>query len=529
MSQIGPHAQNNSPEGLAWARVAPVGKATRDSALLQALPDHAIKVWRRPFSPEEQDRWLAKGASGASALVGEILSSLGGYRHKNLYCEILNEIGRINTAAYIALCRAVVPLMHAAGVKVLVPSFATGDWELEDWVKWREAGWCGADGVSVHAYWGLPKGTPFNQLFTLWNALRYRSYWKPQMGDPNLLVVTEFGRDKRLNDSPAGEVGAGGYLADGLNAEEMSVECLAYSDELARDGVVGTLFTDGPDSEWNGYNADPVAPYLQARAGPAILRGAFPVVLPMPPKPPPVTPVVLPDLYPDALYTPLIRNFDTIGTAPKIVVVHGTAGLGNPYLWWNRWVDSRFAASGDIWIPKSASEPIRQYVRLVTQTSWSNGPLNKPDLSVPFIKWLVVYIKTHPELTGNWWPVSVEFEKSATNTEGLTASQVTRGKKLFKWLHEQFAIPLDRQHFLEHRQFDSVTRGGCPGPIPWTQLGVDVGIGASVGGTAGKIIGLRDTLWQLKDTAWNLGREQLGNKIRDSVRADKGEINWNEV
>lgn len=224
----------------------------------------------------------------------------------------------------------------------------------------------------------------------------------------------------------------------------------------------------------------------------------------------------LPDLCPFAEYTSLTRNFDREGTAPMIVVWHGTAGLGDPYRWWNRVTTPDKAASADLWIRKDGE--LRQYVKLVSQTSWSNGPLVNPDLTVPFLRWLVEYKKKHPEFTGNWWTVSVECEKDAENADALTLAQIKTANKLALWLRDEFGIPLDRHHHLEHRQFDAVNRSRCPGPFPWNAVLHDV---KKVGE---QVTALRDRLWVLKDEAWNLGRQRLGDDVRDAVRRDKGEI-----
>lgn len=174
------------------------------------------------------------------------------------------------------------------------------------------------------------------------------------------------------------------------------------------------------------------------------------------------------EFYPAAERTLLTRNFTPGGMQPKIIALHGTSGLGDPFHWWNRVVAPGEAASADFWIPR-AGPRIKQYVKL-TDTSWSNGPLVKPDLSVPFLRWLVEYVKTHPGITGNTWTVSLEFEKAPGNKSGLTAWQITEGRALIKWLSDTFVIPLDRTHVLGHNQFDSVSRAGCPGPMPWQDL-----------------------------------------------------------
>lgn len=278
MSQLGCHGQENTPETLSYARVSYVAKSTTDLAVIQAAPPGAFKIARRIFNGAEQDHFI--DSQDYVGLSNAILDFLYGYRDDNLFAEILNEIGKGRNAAYVALCKKVVPRLQTAGVRVLVPSWGTGDFEWNEWLAWRNEGWCGADGISLHAYWGLPKGTPFNELFTPWNALRYRTYWRPDAGDPNLLVVTECGRD-RVNDGPNGtSVGGGGYIADGLSAEEFSKELLAYDKELWADKVIGTPFTNGPKPDMANFNMDPVVQYLLGHTGPIVLPpqgGTIPV------------------------------------------------------------------------------------------------------------------------------------------------------------------------------------------------------------------------------------------------------------
>lgn len=225
------------------------------------------------------------------------------------------------------------------------------------------------------------------------------------------------------------------------------------------------------------------------------------------------------DFYPDAKVTLLTRNFDAEGTTPKIIVAHGTSGLGDPYNWWNRPnALPTEVASADFWIPRADNMPVQQYVRM-SHTSWSNGPLNKPDLSVPFLQWLVWYKQTHPEATGNTWTVAAEFEKPPGNTGTLTKSQLRKGRALFKWLSQTFAIPLDRNHVLGHYQFDSVNRPNCPrlSEAEWRALLYDDALAAH---------NFWNPMWHAKDWAHSRGRISTEERtyienlvIRDKIAA----------
>lgn len=185
-----------------------------------------------------------------------------------------------------------------------------------------------------------------------------------------------------------------------------------------------------------------------------------PVSVPVPKEPKVV------EYYPGAEIKLLTRNFTPGGMQAKIIVLHGTSGLGDPYGWFNT---PGTDASADFWIPRATGQKVKQYVKL-GDTSWSNGPLVKPDISVPFLRWLVEYKKSHPEVSGSSWTQSIEFEKAPGNKSSLTAWQISEGRKLIKWLSHELAIPLDRNHVLGHYQFDSVSRAGCPGPVPWESL-----------------------------------------------------------
>lgn len=534
MSKLGPYDLQGWDVGKKWAAVAPVVKSQGNTAALRAAPARAYRIYRWVWDPAQQDEILRNRDSGR--VVGTIMNGLAGYQHDRLYVEVLNEVGKEQRDAYIALLQDTVPMLKSLGLKVCGPGWATGDYEQADWDAFRLAHWCGLNAISLHCYWSSAGFSP-------WNALRYRTYWQP--GDPRVFV-TETGRD-RVRDGPNGTYlppgdGPFGWASASQNCspDQYVNELVAYDVELAKDAYVigGVVFCSSPTDDWRdaGFSVDPLVDTLISRLpqGPENGGAEGPQVIPVVPKPagplapekPPVsrpnevsTVPPPPDVCPFALFTPLTRNFDLEGTVPKIVVAHGTAGLGDPYNWWNRMVEPTKAASADFWISKSGV--VRQYVRLATQTSWSNGPLNKPDLSVPFLAWLVGHKKKNPSVTGNTWTVSVEFEKGPDNSDVLTAAQETAGRDLFQWLSETYAIPKDRTHFLEHNQFDSVTRARCPGPLPWARL---LGQRVRVVQDDPRVLALRDLLWSAKDTAWTLGRQRLGDDIMTAVRRDKGEI-----
>ncbi len=269
MSQIGPHVIHSTSQALDWARRAGVVKTVDNPSVLAAAPADAIRIHRHYWPVAEQ-----RLDADPQAVTVTIYDSLRGYWHPQLYVEVYNEIARQQTAEYAALLQRVVPVLHTIGLRVAGPSWATGDYDDEQWEYMRAHRWCGLDAIALHAYWG-------NQGLTPWHSLRYRTYWQP--GDPPLMV-TECGRD-------AIEGGRGGWRRDGISAETYRTELARFESELARDGVVGVIFTAGPTDDWDAYSTDDLD--TSQFAGPARLA----VPAPQPPDPEDIT-VALKDQYP---------------------------------------------------------------------------------------------------------------------------------------------------------------------------------------------------------------------------------------
>jgi hypothetical protein len=275
LTRTGPHCILSTGDALDWARHAPVVKGVNSLAALKTAPEHALRIYRHWWSEVDQDAIL--NARDGTRVVAAILGALAGYRHPLLHVEVLNEIHPPQRANYIALLEDVVPRLHVAGVKVAGPSFSTGDYEQADWEAFRAARWCGLDAIALHAYWG-------NQGFTIWHALRWRQWWD-RARDPNLILVTECGRDRV-------EGGAGGYRADGVSEDVYIAELIQYDAEIAKDGsVYGTPFSAGPTPDWRNFDTDPLSGRLVAMtSAPTAAPGPFAV--PAPPKEP--DPVVTP-------------------------------------------------------------------------------------------------------------------------------------------------------------------------------------------------------------------------------------------
>lgn len=414
-----------------------------------------------------------------------------------------HQTSRESLAALADYTVVAVDALCVAGYDVCIGNLGEGNPpNLGDWrwflVALRHARSWWAKGrrvyLGLHEYW-LPPQVPVNDG---WHSARYVKLWG---GEPAHAwsALPEDARIPILIGEAGIDGGIGGARRKGwrsyVGAAAYASDLRAYRDHLPPYVHGVAVFLAGAQTGYGWEDFDVAgASDVEVVFDESVARFLWFPPIPMPASPPPkvipVTPKPLgalapekqhvsrpngvstvptpPDICPFALFTPLTRNFDLEGTVPKIVVAHGTGGLGDPHGWWNRVVEPGDAASADFWVSKSGE--VRQYVRLATQTSWSNGPLNKPDLSVPFLAWLVGYKKKNPGVTGNTWTVSVEFEKGPDNSDVLTAAQETAGRDLFQWLSETYAIPKDRAHFLEHNQFDSVTKARCPGPLPWAQL-----------------------------------------------------------
>lgn len=232
---IGPHVIRPTPAALRWASRARIVKQIDGTEALRAAPDCAIRVFRAFLSQADP----ADGAETARA----VLERLGSYRHPNLYIELWNEAHPTADAL-----KEAVAVGHAAGVKVAVGSWGTGDYTDSDWQAARASG---ADAVAVHCYWA-------DRGFTIWNALRYRQFWRS--GDPPVLI-TECGRD-RVRDGDGGTwVGKGGWHADGISAEQYIAELAAYDRLITADPFVlgACVFTAGATPDWANYDTDAIS------------------------------------------------------------------------------------------------------------------------------------------------------------------------------------------------------------------------------------------------------------------------------
>ncbi len=239
-SKLGPHCIQSTPAALAWSRVAPVVKSIDNLDPLRVAPDASIRVFRHFFASQDWGR-------SADDIAREILDSLGGYRHKNLYAEIYNE----NGADWDKLID-VVALLHATGVKVAVPSWATGSYEAQDWAEARRNHWAGADAIALHCYFTKAG-------WSIWHGTRWTQFWNAEVDPP--VLITETGID-----ALGAEGGTPGWKLSGISGEEYVALLAAYDAELQRHPeVLGAMvFTAGPTSDWEAFSVDDLAPQLIA-------------------------------------------------------------------------------------------------------------------------------------------------------------------------------------------------------------------------------------------------------------------------
>jgi len=252
VSRIGCQAQKSTSAALEFARRSPIVKGVNQTEVLSAAPDDAIRIFRYRFN--------SQGVSDPSGACLNILGALGGYRHRNLYVETYNEMPKEALGAYIAFLQVLVPMLHGAGLKVCGPSWASGDYEQDDWNAFRAVGWCGLDAISVHGYWA-DKGP------TVWNGLRWRTYYNDALDRCLSVYITECGRD-RIRDGDNGTyIGAGGWKADGISDVAYAAEINAYGAQLLPHEWA-TPFINGGDATWTNYDLDSVSSMIQTGGTP---------------------------------------------------------------------------------------------------------------------------------------------------------------------------------------------------------------------------------------------------------------------
>ena len=96
--------------------------------------------------------------------------------------------------------------------------------------------------------------------------------------------------------------------------------------------------------------------------------------------------------------------------------------------------------------------------------AWCNGPMHRPDLTVPWIERCYDH-----GINPNLMTISIEHEGFSGKPFTEIQTQATI------WLHEhllgKYEIPRTRIGIIGHYQIDSINKARCPGPaFPWDRL-----------------------------------------------------------
>lgn len=98
-------------------------------------------------------------------------------------------------------------------------------------------------------------------------------------------------------------------------------------------------------------------------------------------------------------------------------------------------------------------------------TPWTNGNINQPDMSNPFIaRWVREGIRANQES----YTVEVVGKPGQPIPKAQWDSLVWR----YATVYPRLGLPIERERFVGHNQIDSVTRSRCPSftPTQWTKL-----------------------------------------------------------
>lgn len=138
-SNIGPYdIKGDNPAALDWASRASIVKSQWNTAAIRRASLNAETYYRWAFSQQQQTDFLAATDKKAAAqtMCSQILEGLFGFRHPLLHVQLLNEVPRGLNTPYIELAKYAIDILHANGVLVCGPSWATGDFEKKDWLVW---------------------------------------------------------------------------------------------------------------------------------------------------------------------------------------------------------------------------------------------------------------------------------------------------------------------------------------------------------------------------------------------------------
>jgi len=248
-AKLGPHVLAPTSPAMDWSRAAPIVKHTFGVDALREAPAGALKICR-PI-------WHLRTDSGVEA-AREILRQYDAWGYRPPITEFWNEgdeIGQHLGAGLerrVELTAEVVQVFHTNNLQVAGFSFSVGNPDEDDWQYVKSQGFAGVDCLAVHEYWG----TKVNNLET---ALRHRKVHEWLGGVHPPFVITECGRDWI-----PGETSVGGWLAQGISAEQYLTELIAYDYALLQDPYVigATVFTAGGGANWRYFDVDTLVPAI---------------------------------------------------------------------------------------------------------------------------------------------------------------------------------------------------------------------------------------------------------------------------
>ncbi len=150
------------------------------------------------------------------------------------------------------------------------------------------------------------------------------------------------------------------------------------------------------------------------------------------------------------------------GHRPLAIVNHVAEGsLANVDAWFN---NPKSRVSSHFCVGKQGE--IHQYVS-TPDMAWANGPVARPDLSIP---WLAEAV----ERGINPNHLTIAIEREGFSAEVPSERQYQSLLALHRYCLSTYGIPATRERIIGHYQIDSISRAGCPGNFPWARLLADL-------------------------------------------------------
>lgn len=137
---------------------------------------------------------------------------------------------------------------------------------------------------------------------------------------------------------------------------------------------------------------------------------------------------------------------------PDLIVIHIAEGSKQSVI--STFQDSSVQKSSHFLICKDGS--ILQFVS-TNDTAYGNGIVTNPVSEI--------VLSRLPE-NPNEYSISIEHE--GFSTSDITLAQYTTTPKLIKYLHDKWAIPLNRTHIIRHQEIESIKT--CPGLVSVEKL-----------------------------------------------------------